>query len=112
MSLGFLIYTLEPWIVRTEQELNRKLLTSEERAAGYYFKHNVNALLRADPQSRAQFYTAALSKATGWMQRDEVRALEDLNPDGIENESPAGGAASPFPPQQEPRERPEPEDDE
>lgn len=110
MSLGFLIYTLEPWIVRWEQELARKLFTPMELSAGFYIKHNVNALLRADPQTRASFYTAALNKATGWMVRDEVRALEDLNPDGIENEppSPQMPSASPrFPPADQGPEEPE-----
>lgn len=88
MSLGFLIYTVAPWLVRWEQELETKLLTEEERRGGYFIKHNVNALLRADAATRAKFYTAALNRATGWMSRNEVRALEDLNPDDVVNEGP------------------------
>ncbi len=95
MSMGFLIYTLMPWLIRWEQELDRKLFTPAERAAGYFTKHNVNALLRANAESRARFYTAALSRATGWMSRDEVRALEELNPDGIENTEPAAPGGFP-----------------
>ena len=86
MSLGFLIYTLAPWLTRWEQELTRKLFSEAEQDAGYYVRHNVNALLRSDPATRASYYTAALNMSTGWMVRDEVRALEDMNPDGIENE--------------------------
>src|SRR5690606_20638430 len=110
MSLGFLIYTLEPWIVRWEQELARKLFTPMELSAGFYIKHNVHALPRADPQDRASCYTAAPNQATGRMGRDEVRALEDLNPDGIENEppSPQMPSASPrFPPADQEPEEPE-----
>lgn len=80
MSLGFLIYTVEPWLVRWEQELNRKLLTEREQDQGYYIKHNVNALLRSDPNTRGQFYQRALDPRKGWMRRNEVRALEELNP--------------------------------
>jgi HK97 family phage portal protein len=94
MSLGFLIYTIAPWLVRWEQELERKLLTEAELDGGFYLKFNVNALLRADAATRASFYAAALNKATGWLARDEVRALEDLNPDGIENEAAAPVASS------------------
>ena len=110
MSLGFLIYTLSPWLVRSEQELGRKLLTEEEITAGFFLKYNVNALLRADAKTRAEFYTKALSKATGWMGRTEVRALEDLNPDDIENEASAPVGMGPFREPDEPDE--EPDDDE
>jgi phage portal protein BeeE len=88
MSLGFAIYTLGVWLVRWEQELTWKLLKPEEIAQGYYIKINVNALLRADAKTRADVYTKALNTSTGWMSRNEVRALEDLNPDEIENTAP------------------------
>lgn len=115
MSLGFLIYTLEPWLVRWEQELGRKLFTEAEVADGYYLKHNVNALLRADAVSRARFYTAALNRATGWLARDEVRALEDMNPDGVENETATASEMAPFgdaPQERDPDEQPESDRDE
>jgi len=96
MSLGFLIYTVAPWLVRWEQELERKLLSPAELAAGLFVRHNVNALLRADAATRAGFYTAALNRATGWMSRNEVRALEDLNPDDVELEGAEPGIPS-FP---------------
>jgi HK97 family phage portal protein len=38
----------------------------------------LDALLRPDPATRAQVYTAALNESTGWMTRAEVRELEDL----------------------------------
>lgn len=79
-SLGFLRYTLEPWLIRWEQEVNRKLFTDAERRAGMFFKHNVAGLLRPDPAGRAAFYTQALDPKTGWLLRDEVRELEDRNP--------------------------------
>ena len=39
-SLEFVKYTLEPWIVRWEQSINRVLLTEAEKAA-YFVKFNV-----------------------------------------------------------------------
>lgn len=89
MQLSFVMYSLGPWLVRWEQELDRKLFTDEEIAAGFFTRHNVNALLRADAAARARFYNSALDKARGWLARDEVRALEDLNPDDIANEAAA-----------------------
>lgn len=38
-------------------------------------------MLRPDSAGRAAFYTAALDPITGWMDRNEVRRLEDLPPE-------------------------------
>ena len=81
MSLGFVRYTLDPWMIRQEQEWNQKLFTERERDQGYYVKHDTSEILRGDADARSQFYTRALDPQTGWMRRNEVRDLEDLNPD-------------------------------
>lgn len=83
MMLGFLTFTLAPWLLRWEQELTYKLLTPQEIADGFYIKHEVKALLRGDAATRAAFYTAGLDPVKGWLNRNEVRALEDMNPDAI-----------------------------
>jgi phage portal protein BeeE len=38
-------------------------------------------VLRADAKTRAEVYSAALDPVSGWMSRDEVRRLEDLEPE-------------------------------
>jgi phage portal protein BeeE len=43
-----------------------------------FVKFNTNALLRMDPEQRTAFYTAA--QLGQWMTRNEIRALEDMNP--------------------------------
>jgi HK97 family phage portal protein len=96
MMLGFLTFTLAPWIIRWEQELSAKLLTAKEIADGYYLKFNVSALLRGDATARQAFYTAALSPQTGWMSRNEVRALEDLNPDDVQNQTTSAAKPGDF----------------
>lgn len=115
MSLAFLIYTISPWLIRWEQELARKLFTDDELDAGFFLRHNVNALLRADPMARAKFYNAALDKAKGWLVRNEVRTLEDYNPDDVQNET-APAMAPGFGPagdtDDEPPEPPDDDDDE
>ena len=43
-----------------------------------YVKFNPNALLRMDPAERTEFYQAA--QLGEWMTRNEIRALEDMDP--------------------------------
>jgi HK97 family phage portal protein len=75
----FVQLTLMPIVRQYEQEFNRKLLTPAERRAGFYFKFNVNALLRGDTAAQSDYYTKAIR--TGWMKPNEVRQLEDLPPE-------------------------------
>ncbi|MEJ9151079.1 phage portal protein [Bacillus smithii] len=75
----FVQLTLMPIVRQYEQEFNRKLLTTAERRAGFYFKFNVNALLRGDTAAQSDYYTKAIR--TGWMKPNEVRQLEDLPPE-------------------------------
>lgn len=75
-GIEFVIYSLMPWIRRWEDELNRKLLREEEKK-DHYFKFNVNGLLRGDSKTRFEAYGLALDR--GWMNIDEVRALEEMN---------------------------------
>lgn len=78
LALQFVKMTLTAWLVRWEQELYRCVLTPEEKSDGYYFKHNVNGLLRGDFASRMAGYASALQN--GHMSVNEVRDLEDRNP--------------------------------
>jgi HK97 family phage portal protein len=77
-AIQFVRHTIMPWVVNWEQEINRKVFSLAERRAGYYIKLNLAGLLRGTPAERAAFYHAAITD--GWMDRNEVRALEDLNP--------------------------------
>lgn len=80
MSMGFVRFTLSPWMIPIEQELRAKLFTAAERESGYYLKHDVSDLIRGDLQARGNYYTAALDPDTGWLTREEVRAAEDKDP--------------------------------
>ena len=75
-SLEFVKYTLEPWIVRWEQALNRALLSDSEKAT-YFVKFNVDGLLRGDYQSRINGYATA--RQNGWMSANDIRELENLD---------------------------------
>ena len=76
-ALEFLSDTILPWVVRIEHTLNRNLLTEVERRQGYFFKHNVDALLRASYKDRMEGHAKAV---TSFMSVNEVRKLEDLPP--------------------------------
>jgi len=49
---------------------------------GTYVQFDLDGLLRADAKTGADTYTQALAPDTGWMNRAEVRELEDLPPEG------------------------------
>ena len=74
LSLSFLRYTIMPWIVRWEQELNRKLFP---KSSTYFVKFNLQGLLRGTLEERKDYYKTAIEY--GWLSRNEVRENEDLN---------------------------------
>lgn len=71
-SIGFVRFTLTPWIVRGERAFDQ--LTPR----GQFMKWNVNGLLRGDMAARAAFYHSGITD--GWMLRSEPREFEDLEP--------------------------------
>lgn len=76
-AIQFVRHTIMPWVKSWEEEINRRVFTRAERMAGYYVKFNLAGLLRGTPKERAEFYRIAIQD--GWMSRNEVRVLEDLN---------------------------------
>jgi len=72
--------SIVPWAMMAEQEVIRK---SFEKNSNRYFKMNINALLKGDLESKRNYYTAMVY--AGLMTRNEVRALEEMNPiDGLD----------------------------
>lgn len=76
--LGFVKFTLMPYLKRIELAINKQLLSPEDRAAGLFAEFNLEGLLRGSSKERAAFYHYAL--ADGWMKRNEVRRKENLPP--------------------------------
>ncbi|WP_153887438.1 phage portal protein, partial [Acinetobacter baumannii] len=72
---GFLTFTLRPWLVLIEQSMNKSLLTPAERLK-YYVEFSIEGLLRADSNTRAEFYSKMVNN--GIYTRDEVREKENL----------------------------------
>ena len=76
LSLDFVKYSLDPWIVRWEQGMMKDLLSDSEKGK-YFIKFNVEGLLRGDYASRMQGYATA--RQNGWMSTNDIRELEDMN---------------------------------
>ena len=75
-SLEFVKYTLDPWVIRWEQSIQRSLLSPDEKAV-YFVKFNLEGLLRGDYQSRMNGY--AIGRQNGWMSANDIRELENLD---------------------------------
>jgi len=73
----FIEYTMMPWFIRWEKNAAKQLLTAEERRF-YYWKFNVDALMRGKTLDRFQAYQVAIQN--GIYSPNEARAKEDANP--------------------------------
>lgn len=77
MSLGFVQFTLLPWIRRLESAIWRDLIPDREKES-VFPEFLVDGLLRGDIKSRYTAYQLAIQ--SGIMSPNEVRAKENLNP--------------------------------
>lgn len=76
-GLEFVTDTMYPHAKNFEQEYNRKLLFPSEKGDMFY-RHNMDALMRPDSKSRAEFMVKMFG--IGAMSSDEVRAMNNMNP--------------------------------
>ncbi|MBP1967983.1 HK97 family phage portal protein [Virgibacillus natechei] len=72
----FYVDTLQPILTNYEQELTYKLLTSNEVSSGYFFRFNVDSILRSNTKERAEYLTTFVEK--GVMTPAEARKQIDL----------------------------------
>jgi HK97 family phage portal protein len=79
---GFVQYTGIDWFTMWEQALARDCLTDVDRAAGVFIKIDARGLMRGDFKARSEAYARALGSGgqEPWMEVNEVRSLEDLEP--------------------------------
>ena len=73
--IGFVTLTLSSWIRRIEQSISINLLTPAQRQT-QYAQYNLEALLRGDSASRAEFYGKMTQN--GIYTRDDCRVKENL----------------------------------
>lgn len=76
-NLGFLQYTLQPYISRWENSITRWLLKPED-VGRYHAEHNLDGLLRGDSASRAAFMKAM--GESGLRTINEMRRLDNYPP--------------------------------
>jgi len=75
MGIGFVVYTLLPWLKRWEQAISRDLIIATDR---YFVEHVVAGLLRGDTQARYAAY--AIGRQWGWLSVNDIRHFENMNP--------------------------------
>lgn len=73
--IGFLTFSLRPWLTRIEQSVRRSLLAPGERDR-YFAEFAVEGLMRADSAARASFYSQMTQN--GIYTRDDCREKENL----------------------------------
>lgn len=78
LMIQFVQMTLTPIVKQYEAELNNKLLTKEQRKKGFYYKFNLNGLLRGDITARTAYYQAMIRN--GIYSQNDIRLLEDMPP--------------------------------
>lgn len=76
-NLGFLQYTLKPYLDRWEYSIERWLVKESEQGV-IHAEHNLDGLLRGDSTSRASFMQIMVN--TGIRTVNEVRRLDNLPP--------------------------------
>ncbi|OTQ72068.1 phage portal protein [Gilliamella sp. N-G2] len=77
LGMGFVNYSLVPYLTRIEQRINLGLVNKEKRGQ-FYAKFNVGALLRGDMKSRYESYATGIN--WGILSPNECRDLEERNP--------------------------------
>lgn len=95
LNLEYVTGNLIPIITQYEEELNRKLLTDEQRQKGYKFKFDVRGLLRADTATRTAYYMAGIRSM--WLSPNDVRILEGLPPSQEPNANKLWGSGDLYP---------------
>lgn len=77
LGIGFVTYSLMPWLTNWEQTVAKDLITSADT---YFVRFLLAALLRGSTKERYEAYQIAAGGQAPWITRNEVRILEDMNP--------------------------------
>jgi HK97 family phage portal protein len=79
-SRAFIQYTVQTWLKKIEQELNRKLYP---RNTGRFLEFHRESLYESDVKAQADYFRAALGgpgAGDGWMSVDDVRRIKRMPP--------------------------------
>ena len=78
MALGFVRFTLLPWIKRWEDAIYKDLISEFDTNNKYFVKFNVEGLERGSISARATAYQQFVNM--GVYSPNDIRKLEDMNP--------------------------------
>jgi HK97 family phage portal protein len=78
VTLGFVKFTLQPYLTRIEQEINRKLIRKPDE----FVEFNLKGLLRGDTKAENESLRQARggSQGPGWLTLNEIRRIDNLPP--------------------------------
>jgi len=76
-EMEYVKHTIDPWISRIEQSMDRALLTEREKQH-YTTRFNVDSLLRGDFKSRMEAYQ--IGRQNGFYSTNDVREMEGKEP--------------------------------
>ena len=76
-DIQFVKYGLRPMVERYENEIEWKLIP-DNQIGKKEVRFNLDAMLRGDMTARSNYYTSAI--ASRWLNPNEVRGYENLNP--------------------------------
>lgn len=80
---GFVTFSLLPWMANWQDTIRKDLIVANRV---YFAEYKPEILLRGDTLKRFQAYQLAAGGQAPWMSRNEVRALENMNPvDGLDD---------------------------
>jgi hypothetical protein len=78
MSIEVVKYSLLPWILKAEEQMSAKLLTTAEQDAGMYVRYSVDSLLRGDTSTQTKNVLALVNG--GLITANEGRASLEMKP--------------------------------
>lgn len=81
-SIEYVVDTLQPWLVRIEQEIKRKLISPNEPEI--FAEHVVAGLMRGDAGARSTYYNTMFN--IGSLSQNDIRDLETMNGIGPEGD--------------------------
>lgn len=76
-SIEFVVDSIRPWLIRTEQEVKRKLLSTSQDE-GFFAEFLVDGLLRGDAKTRNE--ALQIQRQNGIINADDWREIENMNP--------------------------------
>ena len=77
LNIQYVTDTLQPWMVRWEQQIKRKLL-GRPADKEFFSEHQVLGLLRGDIKTRSDYYNRRFH--IGTLSQNDIRELENENP--------------------------------